>query len=122
VNNTATRRAAVARGVAGEDLVARALRDGGWLVRDRNCRCGGGELDLVAQLDGEIRFVEVKTRAPGDPVGVEVIDRAKRRKLTRAAEAWLASYSGPFESASFAVAMVEGAAITWYNDAFDAEY
>ena len=102
--------------------MARDLRDAGWLVRDRNRRCGGGELDLVAERGGEIRFVEVKTRAPGDPVAEETIHHGKRRKLTYAAEAWLAGYDGPFSSASFSVAMVEGDEITWYHDAFDAEY
>ncbi len=122
MDTAATRRAAVALGVAGEDQVALALQDDGWTVRDRNCHCGGGELDLVVERDGHIQFIEVKTRAAGDPVSEEAVNRTKRRKLTRAAEAWLAKYSGPFSSAIFTVAMVEGAAITWYNDAFDAEY
>jgi putative endonuclease len=116
------RRAAVARGVAGEDCVARDLRDTGWTVLDRNCAIGGAELDLVSIRDGEIQFVEVKARAPGDMVGIETIHRNKRRRLTRGAEAWLGTFDGPYTCVSFAVAMVEGDTITWVRDAFDAEY
>ena len=90
MNSPRTRRAAVARGVAGEDLVARALRDGGWLVRDRNCRCGGGELDLVAERDGEIRFVEVKARGDFGTAAQSLRPRQAGR-IVRAAGAFIQS-------------------------------
>ena len=99
--------------------MAAALRTEGWVVRDRNWLGGGGELDVVAERAGCIRFVEVKARAPGDFVGLEVIDRTKRRKLTRAAEAWLAGWDGAFKEASFTVVLVEEGELTWIHDAFD---
>ena len=92
----------------------------GWDVLARNWRGGGGELDIVVGRRGCIRVVEVKARAPDDPVGLEAIDARKRRKLIRAAEAWLVLYEDLVDEVSFTVALVEGDEITWVHDAFDA--
>lgn len=43
--------------VAGDYLVAN-----GYDVLDRGWRCARGEIDIVAQIDGTVSFVEVKTR------------------------------------------------------------
>jgi len=117
----AKRRAAVALGAKAEEDVAVALSAAGWSVCARNWQGGGGELDVVVEREGCIRFVEVKARAPGDPVGLEVIGQAKRRKLIRAAEAWLADWAGAFSEASFTVVLVEDQQLTWIHNAFDAE-
>lgn len=92
----------------------------------RNWSGGGGELDLVAERDGAVRFVEVKARAVGDDSGDEAVGRAKQRHLVAAAEAWLARAGSPRESA-FTVVIVEvddldqPRIVAWYDDAFDAE-
>jgi putative endonuclease len=54
---------------------------------------GGYELDLVARRGRMLVFCEVKAkggRELGDPL--EMIGIEKRRRLRRAAEAWLASH------------------------------
>jgi putative endonuclease len=102
-------------------MVAAELTAQGFSVHARNWLGGGGELDVVAERDGCIRFVEVKARGPGDPVGLESVGPAKRRKLTRAAEAWLARWDGTVEEVSFSVVLVEDGALTWVHDAFDSE-
>ena len=109
------------RGQEGEALVAQALIDAGWSVLSRNWRGAGGELDIVAAKNERLRFVEVKTRAHGDPVGLESIGPGKQKHLTRAARAWLRAHGDEFQEMAFTVALVEGASIVWYDDAFDVE-
>lgn len=84
------------RGRASEDLAASYLESRGLVVCARNVTLAGAELDLVARLadDDEapptIVFVEVRSRAndkSGHPL--ETIGPLKRRRLIRAATAWL---------------------------------
>jgi putative endonuclease len=115
------RRAALARGAAAEDHVANLLEQQGWDVVFRNWRGGGGELDLVVRRATVLRIVEVKARRVDDLHGPEMaIGPGKRRKLARAAEAFLAQYPEPFEEVAFLVALVEGDRVTLIDDAFDA--
>ena len=76
-------------GRRGENLAADHLIASGYHVVERNWRCRQGEIDIVAAKDGEIVFVEVKTRsslAYGHPL--EAITVAKLSRLRRLAGAW----------------------------------
>jgi Holliday junction resolvase-like predicted endonuclease len=115
----ARRREALVLGAAAEQQVARALEADGWTICARNWLGGGGELDVVAERNGAIQLVEVKARALGDFVGLEVVGPAKQRKMSRAASAWLCGWDGPFEQASFTVVLVQGGELSWILDAFD---
>jgi putative endonuclease len=79
------------RGAAAEALAARYLAACGLTIVQRNYRCRGGEIDLIAR-DGEPRvFVEVRlrrNRAFG--TAAESITAAKRRRLRFAARHYLA--------------------------------
>jgi putative endonuclease len=79
-----------ALGRIGEDAAIRALRRRGYRIVARNVRCPMGELDLVAEHDGHIVFLEVKTRT-GNEFGVpaEAISPTKQRRLTRLATFYL---------------------------------
>jgi putative endonuclease len=79
-----------ALGQWGEETAARYLIGKGYQILDRNWHCAAGELDLVAQDGDTWVFVEVKARrqrAFGLPE--ESVTPAKRRKLQRAAWAYL---------------------------------
>jgi putative endonuclease len=81
-----------ARGRAAERRVAWHYRLRGYRVLARNVRAGGVELDLVLRRGRRLVFCEVKLKegpAFGDPL--EAVDSAKRRRLRRGAEAWLAA-------------------------------
>jgi putative endonuclease len=80
-------------GLFGENLAARELARDGLTILDRNWRCPDGELDIVADEDGVLVFVEVKTRsslAYGDPA--EAISPAKASRLRRLAVQWLTAH------------------------------
>lgn len=80
-------------GAHGETLAVRHLTGRGYAVRDRNWRHGRGELDIVAERDGTIVFVEVRARR-GDGFGApeETLTPSKRAKLVETAEAYLAEH------------------------------
>ena len=118
------RRAALDRGARAEAFVADRLVEAGWTVLARNWRARGGELDLVVERQGVLRFVEVKARDADDPSGLEAIGHGKRRKLIAAAEAWLGERGLPSVEVAFLVAVVSfgrtGWTVEWLDDAFSA--
>lgn len=77
-------------GAWGEAIAARYLAEQGYIVRDRNWRHGHGELDIVAERDDVIVFVEVRTRR-SDAFGApqESITARKRATLIATAQAYL---------------------------------
>ena len=77
-------------GERGEALAWNFLRKLGYKILEKNYRTRFGEIDLVAQKEGVIVFLEVKTRRDtrfGRPE--EAVDWRKRRKLVRIAQAFL---------------------------------
>lgn len=80
-------------GRAGEQLVAAQLESQGWSVLDRNWRCTGGELDIVAMDGTTLVAVEVKTRRSstfGHPA--EAVTPTKLARLRRLTGQWLAAH------------------------------
>ena len=74
----------------GEDRAAQYLQKQGYVIAERNYRSKIGEIDLIAQNDQELVFVEVKTRQSqtfGLPC--EAVGHAKIRHLKRMAEWYL---------------------------------
>ena len=72
------------------ERVARAhLESKGYRILATNFRIREGEVDIVAERDGVVAFVEVKTRR-GDAMGsaLEAIDGRKAQRLLLAAEAF----------------------------------
>ena len=49
-------------GTEGEKLAAKFLKRKGYRIIQRNYKCKLGEIDIIAEHDGTIIFVEVKTR------------------------------------------------------------
>ena len=76
-----------------EDRAAAYLMARGYTIRDRNWRIGHKELDIVAQKNGTLVFVEVKARRTdryGD--AVEAVTDEKIHKIIQAANAYTRYY------------------------------
>ncbi|WP_462323284.1 YraN family protein [Desulfoplanes sp.] len=74
----------------GEDVACDYLTENGYRVLERNWRTRKGELDIICTRDGELVFVEVKTRGEGclgEPG--EAVDVRKKTRLVKAAYAYL---------------------------------
>jgi putative endonuclease len=80
-------------GAAGEELAAAYLTGAGYTVLERNWRCNFGELDIVAETDGQVVGVEVKTRSSmgfGHPA--EAVNPQKLRRLSRLVRRWCVTH------------------------------
>ena len=95
----------------GEEQAARFLKKHGFRIIERRARPSRrGELDLVATKDGDLVFVEVKTRRDehfGSPISS--VGRAKRHALNRAAIRYLRRARWPKCVCRFDVVEVIGA-------------
>ncbi len=90
-------------GSLGEDHAAAHFARLGFAVLARNARTRAGEIDLIVHDNEAIVFAEVKTRRGGcnswrsahalqQPL--EGLRTAQRRRIRRAAAAWLADHAG----------------------------
>ena len=83
------------RGKKGEDLACRYLKEQGYRILDRNVRYKMGEIDIVAQIDDTICFVEVKARTRTDyGMPRDAVDVRKQQKLVRCAQLYLKLHPG----------------------------
>ncbi len=70
-----------------------ALAASGWLVLARRVRTAAGEIDLVAERDGLLAFIEVKARRSLTEAAGALGPRQQAR-LLGAGECWLAANPG----------------------------
>lgn len=90
-------------GSKGETFAAEYYKKLGFTVAAQNYSCRGGEIDIIAENDEYIVFVEVKTRSENalyQPS--EAVDFKKQKRLTIAAMKYLAE-SGCEKQAQFDV-------------------
>jgi putative endonuclease len=86
-------RRAYAAGQDAEALAAEALTAEGWLILAQRCRTEAGEIDLIAEREGLLAFIEVKAR-PSLAEAAFALGPRQRARLVAAAEAWLAEHPG----------------------------
>ena len=78
------------RGKLGEDCAAKFLEEHGYKIIARNFRIRSAEIDIIAQIDNVIIFLEVKARSNtchGLPV--EAVNLRKQKKIIEAAGVFL---------------------------------
>ncbi len=91
-------------GELGERIAARWLEQSGWRIVARRFKSGRRDIDVVAEREGVIAFVEVKARH-GDEFGdpVEAVNRRKQRELVKSAQSWIDRHGRSGESYRFDV-------------------
>lgn len=115
-------------GQQGEALACQYLSRQGYRVLARNYRTKLGEVDIIAEEQGTLVFVEVKTRR-GHQCGhpLEAVTPVKCRQISKAALQYLAETGREGQAARFDVVAIsiagEGApVIELVKNAFDLSY
>lgn len=85
------------RGKLGEDIACKYLLQRGYRILSRNYRTRYGEVDIVAQRDACLVFVEVKARS-GGAYGLprDAVDARKQGRLYRCAQQYMQENSSNF--------------------------
>ncbi|MDP9131739.1 MAG: YraN family protein [Nitrospirota bacterium] len=112
-------------GDEGESQAEAYLRRQGFRILGRNVRSPLGELDLVADDQGVLVFIEVKRRRTGIFGGaIEAVDARKRAKLIQLAAQYLAQHRIRNRACRFDVVLIQddvepAAAVQHIANAFD---
>ena len=79
-----------------EDLAADYLSSRGVRILERNFRSREAEIDIIAQQDRTLLFVEVKARKAGEKSGdgLEAVGSAKQKRICRCESTPSAQVSG----------------------------
>ena len=108
-----------------EDEACLHLQTAGWQIVTRNFHCRGGELDIIAQRDKHLGFVEVKYRRSQAMGGaLTSITQQKRQHLIYAAQVFLQRFPKYYEYiARFDLICVSGRPqgkleLQWLTDIF----
>jgi putative endonuclease len=118
----ASGRASQAGGIAAEAAAAAALEADGWTVLARRLRTEAGEIDLVAERDGLLAFVEVKSRPRLSDAAYALGPRQRARLIAAASVALAANPGWGRAGVRFDVLLVDAAGmVRRIADAFRAE-
>ena len=86
-------------GRLGEDIAVKFLRENGYTIKDRNIHLSHNELDIVAEDENYIVFVEVKTRSYKNDDGTSdygtpamAVDLKKRTDTVKASRTYLSKH------------------------------
>ncbi len=97
----------ITKGKEGELLVAQHLKKDGYTIITQNYRKQFGEVDIIAQKDETIAFVEVKWRHNPLIDSAELIGPSKQKKIIRVAKQFLSQHAQLEYVCRFDVALVE---------------
>ncbi len=94
-------------GTLGESLAVEALKKNGYRILEKNYRSGLGEIDIIAQEDGVLAFVEVKARRTDQFGGPKLaITPRKQRKVSMVALGYLKETGQMSKKARFDVVAI----------------
>ncbi|MFQ3567579.1 MAG: YraN family protein [Aggregatilineales bacterium] len=87
------RRQHLALGRQGEQIALAHLKERGYQIIATNWHCREGEIDIIAEHRGILRFIEVRTRsAETTETAFESVQPRKRARLIAAAERYLTDH------------------------------
>lgn len=83
-------------GRTGEEAAVEALLRQGYRILERNYSCRSGEVDIIAEHNNILVFVEVKTRSPRAwDTPESAVTTEKQARIMRAAAYYLAAFRNP---------------------------
>jgi putative endonuclease len=86
-------------GIKGEDLAADFLKKSGYKILFRNWRWGKHEVDIIAEKDDIVTFVEVKTRTGDFLAGIPAsVPNEKQKSIIYAADGYIQKFRVDKES------------------------
>jgi len=96
-------------GRSAEDLAEQMLRKKGYRILERNLRIAGGELDLIADDQGTLVFIEVKARRGNQFGGAPyAITTRKKQQIIKLALCYLSQHGLTNKQCRFDVILVVG--------------
>jgi putative endonuclease len=114
------------RGRLAEQVAAAQLEARGYRILEKNFTCRLGEIDIIAVDQGELVFVEVRSRGSAASLNpIFSVDRQKQKRIIRAAEIYLEKHYRQVPPARFDVAIVtlgQPAIVEIIQDAFSTDY
>lgn len=96
-------------GKAGEKAAVKFLKKLGYRIVEKNYRNTSGEIDIVAEQDKVLVFVEVKSRADGEKgEPLEAVTPHKQRKIGQVAKGFLSQHRIENRDCRFDVVGIKG--------------
>ena len=112
-------------GKKGEELTISYLLQHGYEIVTKNFSCKFGEIDIIAQKNNTLVFVEVKLRQQAFLYAGEIISNSKRVKLVKTARYYLYKHKYDDHVLRFDVMLLESAENSYrthyYENAFTPE-
>ena len=111
----------VEKGILGEKIATEYLKSKGAYILENNYKIKSGEIDIIAKLDDELVFVEVKYRKNFIYGGPEcAVNFKKRKHMIESAMCYMAQkYENVDISCRFDVVAITGSEIHLIKNAFD---
>ena len=111
-------------GDIGEQAVCDYLTSGGWRIATRNFTVRGGEIDIIAEKDDIIAFVEVKSRDENAmDSGFLAVTKTKRTRIIKTAQHYLYKHECDlqprFDVAAVKIINSQVNSIDYIENAFD---
>ncbi len=96
-------------GQSAEDMAEQMLQKKGYRILGRNIRVAGGELDLIADDQGVLVFIEVKARRDQHFGGAAyAISSRKKQQIIKLAACYLSQHSLTNQHCRFDAILIDG--------------
>lgn len=106
------------KGQVAEKLAANYLKQQGLQIIQRNYRCKGGEIDIIAQEENVLVFIEVKyRRASSFGMAAESITLHKQKRIILAARHYLMTRA-TLPICRFDALLIDNSKLTWEKNCF----
>ncbi|MEM7473044.1 MAG: YraN family protein [Pseudomonadota bacterium] len=95
-------------GLSAEETVGKRYTDAGYTIAANRFRGKGGEIDLIAERDGTVVFIEVKKSKTHEAAAARLMPRQIARLYATASEYLAHMPNGQDTDSRFDVALVDG--------------